>query len=215
MGRGSSGAGGSLPNSSSGVNSANIKNSRDLVSMRERKQEEVDAVLESARTLAEDYGVQVGQFEIADIGGKDSGVLAYSDGENIGFNSGYFDGAKMDGAYDESVKQGYHPSRGSKSAIEAVGYHEGGHVITQRVADRLGYSGSGSMDKAAKKIVQGAMKRTGDKSSMKFATKISGYSKTSYAECVAEAIADVACNGKKASPESRAIDAEIKSILKR
>ena len=41
------------------------------------------------------------------------------------------------------------------------------------------------------------------------AAKISGYAKTNYAECVAEAFADVYCNGKNAKKESRAVVSEL------
>ena len=213
MGRGSSG-GGSHPASSSGVNPNNIHNERDLVSERERKRAEVDDVLTVARGISDEYGVEVGQFMLADIGGKDSGTLAYSDGENIGFNSSYFNGANMTGAYDASVASGYHPSRGSKSAMEAVASHEYGHVLTEKAAAKLGIKSPNSMDSAAKTIVERAMKTAKYKSSMKMATNISGYAKSSYAECVAEAVADVYCNGSKAKTESRAIVGEINKILK-
>lgn len=213
MGRGSSG-GGSLPASSSGVNPKNIHNERDLVSERERKRAEVDDVLTVARGISDEYGVEVGQFILADIGGKDSGTLAYSDGENIGFNSSYFNGENMTGAYDASVASGYHPSRGSKSAMEAVASHEYGHVLTEKAAAKLGIKSPNSMDNAAKTIVDRAMKNAKYKSSMKMASNISGYAKSSYAECVAEAVADVYCNGSKAKAESRAIVGEINKILK-
>ena len=211
MGRGRSGAGGNLKNGGGGVNPANIHNERDLVSERERKQAEVDGVLTVARDIADEYGVDVGQFMLADVGGKDSSTMAYSDGENIGFNSKYFDGAKMDAAYDACVESGFHPSRGKKSGIEAVARHEYGHVLTQKAAEKLGVY---DMDAAAKIIVDRATKNTNHKGSISFAKKISGYAGKNNAECVAEAIADVYCNGRKASAESRAIVKEIKSILK-
>ena len=213
MGRGSSG-GGSLPKSSGGVNPNNIHNERDLVSERERKRAEVDDVLTVARGISDEYGVNVGQFMLADIGGKDSGVLAYSDGENVGFNASFFNGENMNGAYDASVTSGFHPSRGSKSGMEAVAAHEYGHVLTEKAGARLGIKGFSTMDSAAKTIVDRAMKTTNQKSSMKMASNISGYAKSSYAECVAEAVADVYCNGSKARVESRAIVNEINKILK-
>ena len=211
MGRGSSGGGGNLRNGGGGVNPANIHNERDLVSERESKRAEVDGVLTVARDIADEYGVDVGQFMLADIGGKDSNTMAYSDGENIGFNTSYFDGANMDAAYDACVDSGFHPSRGNKSGIEAVASHEYGHVLTQKAAAKLGVS---DMDAAAKIIVDRATKNTNHKGSIALAKKISGYAGKNNAECVAEAIADVYCNGRKASAESRAIVKEINSILK-
>ena len=46
------------------------------------------------------------------------------------------------------------------------------------------------------------------------AGKISGYARYNYSETIAEASADVYCNGGRASKASRAIMTEIKDILK-
>ena len=46
------------------------------------------------------------------------------------------------------------------------------------------------------------------------AKNISGYAGHSNAECIAEAVSDVYCNGRKASAESRAIVKELNTILK-
>ena len=213
MGRGSSG-GGSLPRSSGGVNPKNIHNERDLVSERERKRAEVDDVLTVARGIYEEYGVDVGQFMLADIGGKDSGTMAYSDGENIGFNTKYFTSENMTSAYDACVASGFHPSRGSKSAMEAVASHEYGHVLTEKAAVKLGIKTPNSMDSAAKTIIDRALAQTKHKGSLKMASNISGYAKSSNAECVAEAVSDVYCNGRKAKAESKAIVKTLNSILK-
>ena len=211
MGRGSSGSGRNLGNGGGGVNPANISNERDLVSERERKQAEVDDVLAVARDIFEEYGIDVGQFMLADIGGKDSGVLAYSDGENIGFNTAYFNGAQMNAAYDASIASGFHPGRGNKSAMEAVASHEYGHVPTAKAGQKMGIL---DMDKAAKTIVDRARAKTSHKGSVDMAAKISGYAGKSNAECIAEAFADVHCNGRKATAESKAIVSTMIDILK-
>ena len=212
MGRGSSG-GGNLRSGGGGVNPANIHNERDLVSERERQQQEVDDVLAVARQIYEQYGVDVGQFMLADIGGKDALTMAYSDGENIGFNSKYFDAENMQRAYDACVDSKFHPSRGNKTALQAVAAHEYGHVLSERAAQKLG-AGIYGIDSASKTIVDRAMSKMGYKGSIKMAAKISGYAKESYAECVAEAVADVFCNGRKATAESRAIVNELNKILR-
>ena len=211
MGRGSSGAGGNLGKGFGGVDPKNIHNERDLVSERERKRAEVDDVLTVAREIHDEYGVDVGQFMLADVGGKDALTMAYSDGTNIGFNTKYFDGGRMDGAYDDCVKSGFHPGRGNKTAMQAVASHEYGHVLTQKAGAKLGIP---DMDNAAKTIVDRARKTTTHKGSISMASKISGYAGHSNAECVAEAVADVYCNGRKASAESRAIVKVINDILK-
>ena len=193
-----------------GVNPANIHNERDLLSDSKVNRKDVGDVLNVARDISDEYGVDVGQFMLAEVVGKDSNTLAYSDGTDIGFNSKYFDGGRMDQAYDDCVKSGFHPSKGNKTAMQAVASHEYGHVLTEQAAAKLGMS---DMHDAAKVIVDRATASTKHKGSKSFAKKISGYAGDSNAECVAEAIADVYCNGRKASAESRAIVKELKSIL--
>ena len=95
--------------------------------------------------------------------------------------------------------------------MQAVASHEYGHVLTQQAGAKLGQP---DMDAAAKLIVDRARATTSHKGSVSMAKKISGYAGHSNAECVAEAIADVYCNGNKAAAESRAIVKELKSILK-
>jgi len=56
-------------------------------------------------------------------------------------------------------------------------------------------------------------KRIGVKVNL-MAGKISGYARYNYSETIAEASADVYCNGGRASKASRAIMTEIKDILK-
>ena len=211
MGRGSSGAGGNLGKGSGGVNPANIKNERDLLSDSKAAKVDVSDVLSTARDIHDEYGVDVGQFMLAEVTGKDSNVMAYSDGTDIGFNSKYFKGVNMEGAYKACVDAGFHPSNGNKTAIQAVASHEYGHVLTQKAGEKLGVP---DMDDAAKIIVDRATAATKHKGSKSFAKNISGYAGHSNAECVAEAIADVYCNGRKASAESKAIVREIKNILR-
>ena len=117
----------------------------------------------------------------------------------------------MDGAYDDCVKSGFHPGRGNKTAMQAVASHEYGHVLTQKAGAKLGIL---DMDNAAKTIVDRARKTTTHKGSISMAKNISGYAGYSNAECVAEAVADVYCNGRKASAESRAIVKVINDIMK-
>ena len=211
MGRGSSGAGGNLGKGGGGVNPANIKNERDLLSDTKASRADVNDVLMTARDIHVEYGVDVGQFMLAEVTGKDSTVMAYSDGTDIGFNSKYFNGVNMEGAYKACVDSGFHPSNGNKTAIQAVASHEYGHVLTEQAAKKLG---AADMYDAAEIIVNRATAATKHRGSISFAKKISGYAGRSNAECVAEAIADVYCNGRKASTESKAIYKELKNILK-
>ena len=60
-----------------------------------------------------------------------------------------------------------------------------------------------------------AKKRLGAKSVDSVRSKISGYGKSSNAEAVAEAFADVYCNGKKASKESQTVVNILSEYLRR
>lgn len=204
-GGGSSGGG-----ASGGVNPANIGDTTSLISARERYQEEVDATLSVLRDVQDRYGVIVTDAQLAELSGKDSNVMAYYDAVgNLAVNTKYFDSGKMDAAYDDCVKTGFHPGRGNKSGMEAVVSHEMGHRLTDAAGERAGY-GSWQLDTVARGMVQRAAKATGYGQNMTaFTAKISGYAKGNWAEAVAEAFSDVYCNGSRARRESRALVAEL------
>lgn len=171
-----------------------------LISERESKPKEVDEVLSAMRQSTSEWGVSVDDVQIAKFD-KPSSVLGFfgSDG-NLAINSAFFDSNKMNKAYDADVKRGFHPSRGDKSALEAVTAHELGHSVNSKIA-----GGFGNLDKVAGKIVKEAGTSLGYTKFKEFAGKISGYAKKNNAECVAEAFADVYCNGSKATKESQAV----------
>lgn len=185
------------------LNPANIVDTQDLVTQRGAKETEVDQVLTAAKAMVDEYG-QYGvakDLQTADIKGKDgSMVMAYYDGSNVAVNNHFFDSKNMDAAYDASGD--WHPSRGNKSAMEAVVAHEYGHAITDLAAKKMGGI---SLDAAATRIVSEARKTTKDRGVVQMARKISRYATSSNAEAVAEAVADVYCNGKNAKAQSRAI----------
>ena len=80
-----------------------------------------------------------------------------------------------------------------------------GHALTDEIAKRKGY-GSWQLDRASDDIVKQASKNAGyGNKTRKFISKISGYGSSSNAEALAEAFADVYCNGSKAGKESKAI----------
>ncbi|MBP5379627.1 MAG: hypothetical protein J6Y64_08820, partial [Ruminococcus sp.] len=100
---------------------------------------------------------------------------------------------------------GFHPGIGDKTGAEAVAAHEIGHRLGEIAAKR---------GKISEKDIVG---RAGSKIGVKtenVAGHISGYARSNYGETIAEACADVYCNGSKASKASQAIMAEIKAILK-
>lgn len=196
----------------SGVNPANIRNETSLISERAYSSLEVDQVLNVAEDVRNRYSSVVGDWILADVVGKDSGTMAYSDGTNIGFNRKYFDTPYMSQVYDQCVQSGFHPSRGNKTGIEAVAYHEWGHVLSAKVAERLNLNGS--THAGANEIMNRARAAIKARGVRKMAEKISGYAKTNNAEAVAEAFADVMCNGGNAKAESRAIVNVMNDILR-
>ena len=207
---------GGRPRGRGGVNPLNIVSTTSLVSEREGFRTEVDQTLTVARDVYQEYGIST-DLEVATLKGKDAyGTMAYYDSNgNLAVNKNYFDAKTMNSAYDKCVESGFHPSRGNKSGMEAVVSHELGHRLTDEVAKRQGLKGY-QLDKVADDIVKEASKKAGyGNAVVKFSGKISGYAKQSNAEAVAEAFADVYCNGKKARKESHAIVDVLNSYLKK
>lgn len=212
-GRGSSSGGGGA---TGGLNPGNIRGTESLVSAREDARSEVDQVLNVARDIERDYGVTVSELQVADIAGKQGGsVMAYYDSEgNLAINQKYFNSDKMDSAYDRCVEQGWHPSRGNKTGIEATAAHEYGHRLTDVAGQKAG-NGDWALDKTSNSIISEAKTRMGAKSVAEVRSGISGYGKSSNAEAIAEAFSDVYCNGKRASRASRAVVGVLEEWLRR
>ena len=192
-----------------GVNPGDILSTRDMLSERHNNPL-VDEVLTVSRDLQNEYGIsaQVTNFEIAKLKSK-ANAIAYYDGANIAVNEKFMKADTINKAYDECVKQGFHPSKGNKTAMEAVASHEFGHAINDAIGRKMGLD----IDSSATKIVNEARKQTKHRGVVQMASKISGYATYSNAEAIAEAVSDVYCNGKKARSESRAIVNVIKSYL--
>ena len=209
MAKGSSGLGESLGKGSGG--SVNIISETDVWTYRHNSDNAdfVDAINTSVSIMQNDYKdimQTVNQVFAAELGGADKvSTLGYWDpsSKTLALNQEYTDIDKMNQVYDAAVKSGYHPSRGNKTGTEAVAFHEMGHALTDHIAKKMGVA---DLDAASQKIVDAAykaMKGTGGTKA--WAGKISGYAQESYAECVAEAVADHYCNGDKACAQSKAI----------
>lgn len=193
------------------IDSANIIDTTSLISARERNQVEVDEMLQTSKDILEEYGFVAYDFQLATITGSDANTMAYYDGTNIAFNKAYFNKAKMEGAYESCVKSGFHPSQGNKTAIQAVASHELGHALTDVVGSRM----RGVKGDTANAILKEAQKQGKFKGTLAdMAGKISGYAKYNPRECIAEAFADVYCNGSKAHKESQAIVGVMNKYLK-
>ena len=189
-----------------GGGAVDVTNSASLVSARnEGKQSEVDKALTVLRDVNERYGLDVEDALIATLAAKDAGVMAYYDSNgNLAINRAYFDDAKMNAAYDKAVADGFHPSRGDRSAIEAVTAHEMGHRITEEIGVRMGL-GAWGIDEASDRIIASAASSLRMKSPGRLIAQLGGYSRHSAAEALAEAFSDVYCNGRNASRYSHAI----------
>lgn len=211
-GRGAS-SGGEGWTGGSGGGEITIFGTTSLISAREGKQLEVDETLQTFKDMHDEYGYAVDDLQLASVSSKDGSTLAYYDGSNIAFNETYFKKQLMESVYADTVKQGFHPSQGNKTALQAVASHEIGHALTDKAIAKMG-SKLGKQD-GAEAILREAQKQVGHKGKLvNMASKISGYAKESARECIAEAFADVYCNGKKATNESQAIVNVMNKYLK-
>jgi hypothetical protein len=210
-GRGASSGGSGWTGGNSTLNPADIVSTTSLVSAREGKQLEVDETLQTFKDVADEYGYIIDDIQIATIKGDGASTMAYYDGSNIAVNASYFEKATMEYVYADCVKNGFHPSQGNKTALQAVASHELGHALTDAVAPKMGAI-KGDTANAILKEAKKAGKFKGTVADM--AGKISGYAKFNPRECIAEAFSDVYCNGKKANKESQAIVSVMNKYLK-
>ena len=139
----------------------------------------------------------------------------YEAGGNLAINRDYFNAQKMDAAYDGTVQSGFHPPRGNKSGIEAVVAHEMGHRMADVATQRLASASSFSNETIERRIVDNAAKAIKANGARGLAKQISRYATKNYSECIAEAVADVYCNGSKASKASTAVYNELNKALGR
>lgn len=188
-----------------GVDPINVSNTSSLISAREdNKRVEVDQTLQVMRDVFDDWGVDVTDAQLAKLSGADAAVMAYYDGNgNIAVNQAYFDSDSMDRAYDGCVASGFHPPRGNKTGLEAVIAHELGHRITEEAGRLAGY-GDWQLDRVGREIINEAANARGTTPGA-FQARISGYARQNSAEAVAEAYADVYCNGNNAREESQIV----------
>lgn len=215
-GRGASG-GESLGNGG-GEKPTNIKEETDIWTYRHRKENEpfVDDINGSVRQVNDDFpgltSDTITEVNSAVLGGRDKErVLGFYGDKRLALNENYTNVDKMNSVYDQAVSEGYHPGRGNKTGVEAVTYHELGHALTDHVSKKAGITGVNTIDRTSEKIVNDAYKASKGRGGTKaWAGKISGYAKESYAECVAEAVADWYCNGSKATKQSKAIMTELR-----
>lgn len=210
-GRGASSGGSGWTGGNSTLNPADIVSTTSLVSAREGNRQEVDEVLQAFKDVADEYGYIIDDIQLATLKGEGASTLAYYDGSNIAMNQSYFNKAKMESAYARCVQDGFHPSQGNKTALQAVASHELGHALTDAVGAKMGAI-KGDTANAILKEAKKQGKFTGTVADM--AGRISGYAKFNARECIAEAFSDVYCNGSKAHKESQSIVNVMNKYLK-
>ena len=191
----------------SGWPSPKVDSTTSLISERERKRAEVDLTLTVLRDVEKNYGVILEDVQLAKMKKGSTAIAYYAYGGNLAVNESYFDNETMNRAYDACVSSGFHPSRGKKSGMEAVVAHEMGHRLTDIAGQKKGY-GEWAFGRIDNEIVATAAKTLGMKHG-DLRAKISGYAQQNNAECIAEAYADVYCNGGRAKKASREVVKEL------
>lgn len=200
-----------------GISMGSIIGTKELLSTRdEGRQREADQVLNVLRDVRDQYGVTATEAQVASLRGRaSSSCIAYYDASgNVAVNKKFYDEQKINQSYDHCVASGFHPSRGNKTGLEAVVAHEMGHRLTEVAGLKAGY-GTWQLDRVGDEIVNQAMKNLKRTDRGKFRKKISGYADHNNAETLAEAFADVYCNGKKAKRESREVVNILNEYLRR
>lgn len=224
---GGRGASSSSSSGSDGEGNIKIKNEVDVWSERHKKKQEEAAtqIINATRDMEAEYGVMdhVESVSVANFDKKN--VLAfYAPDENkVVFNRSYTDLNKVQQSYQECVDKKFHPSLGNKTPIEAITAHELGHAIADKINDKRRATKSSTVDANSEIVINAYRKLYPNKANTyeeytgipKARATISGYAKKNYHETIAEAVADVYCNGGKAKKFSKAVVAELKDTIKR
>lgn len=183
-----------------------LKGSQEQIDYRNNVMQTIKDFSDKYKDLADN----IADEQIVKIKNNPSVMAFWEDGTNkLAFNRSYTDSKRMQEAYDNSIKNGYHPARGNKTAEQAVTAHELGHALTTlaSIKTKMGF------DAVAKDIVK-TVSRSQNTAPMTMAKKVSTYATKSNAEFISESVADVYCNGRNANAFSRAIYAELKKRLK-
>lgn len=161
-------------------------------------------IMNTRDAMEREYGNAIKEVKLSLATFSDGDVLGASDGETVYMAKKYAQNTNMTEAMQVASKQGFHPKIGNKTGAEAVTAHEMGHVLGAKASAKAGIS--------QEEIVARASKRAGIRKE-NMGGYISKYATYNYFETIAEASADVYCNGSKAMKASKAIMREIKEIL--
>ena len=161
-------------------------------------------IMNTRDNLEAEYGDAVKDLSLqAAVLGNPLAAGAYGD-NTIYMAQKYIQNANLTDAMKDAERSGFHPKLNGKTGAEMVAAHEIGHHLGEVAARQNGIT--------EKDVVARAAKTLGIKTE-NMAGHISGYARSNYSETIAEACADVYCNGNNASKASRAIMAEVKSLL--
>ena len=160
-------------------------------------------IMNTRDAMEAEYGSAVKDMNLHVATFSGQGTLGAYGGDTLYMNQQYIRNKNLTEAMKNT--NGFHPSIGNKTGAEAVASHEIGHRLGEVAAKKAGISQQDIVARAASKV--------GIKTE-NMAGHISKYARSNYAETIAEASADVFCNGKNANKVSKAIMAEVKSILK-
>lgn len=164
-----------------------------------------DEIMSTRDDLENTYGEGVKNVTLMTADMKEGTLGCYMPATNtVYMNNKYVNNPELTAAMQKAAKSGFHPSIGTYTGAEAVAAHELGHGMADYIEKKKGVN--------AKTIVSGAAKTLGIKPE-NMAGFISGYARTNYHETIAEACADVYCNGSKATKQSKAIMAEVQSYM--
>lgn len=162
-------------------------------------------IMSTRDEMEAEYGSAVKDMKLYTATFGDPTVLgAYGD-DTLYMAKKYVKNKNLTEAMKNAEASGFHPSIGNRTGAEAVASHEIGHRLGQIAAQKAGIT--------EKDIVANAASKVNIKTE-NMAGYISKYARSNYGETIAEASADVFCNGKNASRASIAIMNEVKSILK-
>lgn len=208
MGTGSSGLGGvgqfggGMENSDT---TTTVKNSHPLTDEISRGGGSfANEIMNTRDAFEREYGASAKGIKLYVATFNDASTLGAYGNDVLYMNGKYIRNANLTEAMKVGAASGFHPSIGNKTGAEAVASHEIGHRLGQIAAERAGISEKDIVARAASKLRLKTENVAGH---------ISKYARSNYSETIAEASADVYCNGAKASRASHAIMAEVKSIL--
>lgn len=162
-------------------------------------------IMNTRDAFEREYGAVVKGMNLSVATFSDPSTLGAYGGNTLFMNEKYVKNANLTQAMQAGAKSGFHPGIGNKTGAEAVASHEIGHRLGEIAAQKAGISQQDIVARAAAKV---------NIKTENMAGHISKYARSNYGETIAEASADVFCNGAKASKVSKAIMAEVKAIFK-